>query len=264
MKKLLALSLSLAFLLIIVGCGEDVVVSAPGNFVISAAADEISVVLDWDPNPSDEEVDGYIIYFNSVAVDTTENETYTHTDPQESGDYYVTAYKGEDESDPSTTQTTIPVIDDNVELAEIGATGESGYGWNTTSGQGTEYSMADATYAGSIDLYFTDFATGYAGTYNIASPDLVLSDPGASWLAGTSGWRLTGFDPLPDDFDDVTVVPLSGYVNYEEIVGNTTYAVYTEDGHYGLVEVQSWSTTTGMVQLRTAFQTVPGLAILEH
>lgn len=262
MKKLLALSLTLAVLIAIVGCGDDVALVAPGNFIISAGVNELDVVLDWDEVT--EEIDGYIVYFNDVAAGTVTTAGYTHLDPQVSGVYYVTAYLGEDESDPSATATTVPVIDDNVELAEIGATGESGYGWNTTSGQGTEYSMADATYATSIDLYFTDFATGFAGTYNIASPHLVLTDAGAAWLAGTSGWRTTGFLQLAEDFDVVTVVPITGYFTYEEIAGNTTYAAYTEDGHYALVEVQAWSTTTGLVQVRTAFQPVPGLAILEH
>jgi len=99
MRKIAALSIVAAFLLFITSCGEEAVISAPSNFTLTAATDEISVVLDWDPNPSDEEVDGYYIYFNSALLDSTTNETYTHTDPQESGDYYVTAYAGEDESD---------------------------------------------------------------------------------------------------------------------------------------------------------------------
>jgi len=262
MKKLLALSLTMAVLIAIVGCGDDVTLVAPGNFTISAGINELDVVLDWDEVT--EEIDGYIIYFNGAAADTVTTAGYTHLDPQVSGEYYVTAYSGEDESDPSATASTVPVIDDNVELAEIGASGESGYGWNTTSGQGTEYSMNDATYATSIDLYFTDFAIGYAGAYNIASPHLVLTDDGAVWLHGTSGWRTTGFLQLAEDFDVVTVVPTTGYFTYEEIAGNTTYAAYTDDGHYALVEVQAWSTSTGLVQVRTAFQPVPGLAILEY
>jgi hypothetical protein len=264
MKKLLALSISLAFLLIIVGCGEDVVISAPGNFVISAAADEISVVLDWDPNPSDEEVDGYIIYFNSVAADTTENETYTHTDPMETGDYYVTAYKGEDESDPSTTQTTTPVVATGVALDELNGANESGYGWNTTTGQGAIYSMIDDTHAAVIDFYFTDWAAGFAGAYGLYSPDLAPTDPGApAGIVGTSGWKLTGFIGLADNFDDVTTLPLTGYLDREDNVAeNMTYGIYTEDGNYAMVEVQSINTGTGTVQVRTAFQVVPGLAIL--
>ena len=154
MKKLLALSVVSLFLLVLVGCEGEVTLTAPANFTISAASDEVSVVLDWDPNPSDEEVDGYIIYFNNAAAGTTTNDTYTHTDPQVTGTYYVTAYQGDTESDPSTTQSTEPEIDEHVEIAEIGVAGqESGYGWNTTSGQGTEYSMADASNASSIDLW---------------------------------------------------------------------------------------------------------------
>jgi hypothetical protein len=265
MKKLLALSILSVFLLVLVGCEGEVTLVAPSNFTLTAGTNEVDVVLAW--TAVTEDIDGYIIYFNSAAVGTVTVTSYTHADPQETGTYYVTAYSGDTESDPSTSESTVPVIDSNVEIAEIGVSGqESGYGWNTTSGQGTEYSMADGTHAGSIDLYFTDFVPGYAGTYNIASPHLVLDpgETGASWLASTSGWRTSGFYELTDNFDDITVLPLTGYYNFEEIAGNNTYAVYTDDGHYAIVEVQSWSTSTGLVQIRTAFQTVPGLAILEH
>ncbi len=264
MKKILALSILAAFLLI-TGCGEEEALTAPENFTISAANDEISVVLDWDANPSGEEVDGYYIYFNDDIIDSTTNATYTHDDPMETGIYYVTAYRGEDESESSDEMSTVPVIDAGSELAEIGVPDEeSGYGWSTSTGQGTKYSMADATYAGSIDFYFTDWAVGYSGMYEIDSPSRVTLDPGAVHLQGTTGWRITGFNELTEGFDDVTVLPTTGYDTFIVLGTNITYGVYTADGHYGMVEVQSWSTTTGMVQIRTAFQTVEGLAILEH
>lgn len=266
MKRILALSITSLFLLVLIGCGgEEIALSTPSNFAISAATDEVSVVLDWDPNPADDEVDGYIIYFDGTALDTTTNETYTHDNPGVTGDYDVTAYQGDEESDPSTTLSTTPIIDTGSEVAEIGVPDEeSGYGWNTNTGQGTKYSMVNADYAGSIDFYFTDWAPDYVGTYEIDSPSRVTSDPGATHLQGTSGWRVTGFYELTELFDDVTVLPLTGYDTFIVVGTNTTYGVYTEDGHYAMVEVQSYSTSTGMVQIRTAFQTVPGLAILEH
>ncbi|KPL15718.1 hypothetical protein AMJ74_00905 [candidate division WOR_3 bacterium SM1_77] len=265
MKKLLVSGFMLAFLLIIVGCGDEEALTIPANFTISAAADEISVVLDWDPSPADEDVEGYYIHFNSVIVDSTANETYTHTDPQETGTYNVSAYTADDESELSVTQSTIPVVETGWELYEIGVAGEeSGFGWDVTDGTGAIYSMADETLAGSIDLYFTDWAAGYGGDYEISSPDRAPSDPGAQNLAGTTGWRLTGFALLAANFDDVTVLPTTGYFDYEDVAINAAYGVYTEDGHYGLVEVQSVSQATGLVQIRTAFQTLAGLAILEH
>jgi len=265
MKKIFALSIASLFLLVLVGCDGVVEISAPSNLTISAATDEVSVVLDWDPNPSDEEVDGYYIYFKDAIIDSTTNDTYTHDNPEKTGVYYVTAYAGDNESDPSSTVTTVPVIADNIELAEIGVSGEeSGYGWNVSTGQGTKYSMVDETHAGSIDFYFTDWATGYTGAYEIESPSRVTLDPGAAWLQGTSGWRETGFVELAGNFDDITVLPTTGYDTYLVIGTNVTYGVYTQDKHYGMVEVKSYSTSTGMVQIRTAFQTVPGLAILEH
>jgi hypothetical protein len=265
MKKLLAIAVVSLFLLVLVGCEGEVTLTAPANFTISAANDEVSVVLDWDPNPSDEEVDGYIIYFNSASAGTTTNETYTHTDPQVSGTYYITAYKGDTESDPSATQSTEPEPTATTDLYEVSASGESGFGWNITSGAGSKYSMADDTHAGDIDLYFTDWATGYAGSYDLRSPDLAPSDPGATWLVGTTGWKVTGFISLTDNFDDVTVLPTTGYLDRVlDVAQDAAYGVYTEDGHYAVIEVQSISQATGLVQIRAAFQTVPGLAILEH
>ncbi len=263
MKKVAALLITTAFLLLFTSCGEEAAISVPGNFTLTAAADEISVVLDWDPNPSEEEVDGYYIYFDGAVLDSTTNETYTHTDPQASGDYYVTAYAGEDESDPSTTLTTIPTVNTNVQIAEIGVPGEdSGFGWNISTGQGASYSMADASNAGSIDFYFTDWATGYGGTYEVDSPSRVPTDPGASHLVGTTGWKVTGFQALTVGFDNVTTLPTTNYVDFLQITINTTYGVYTEDGHYAMIEVQNIDQSTGHVDFRVAFQTVPGLAIL--
>ncbi len=264
MKKLLALSILAAFLLI-TGCGEEAALTAPTNFTIAADNDEISVVLSWTENPSDEEVEGYYVFFNDAILDSTTNDTYTHTDPQESGIYYVRAYRGDEESEDSDEQSTEPVVSTGVQLYEIGVPDEeSGYGWNNTTGQGAIYSMENADHADAIDLYFTDFAAQYAGPYNIASPDEVLGDAGAAWLHGTTGWRESGFAELTDDFDDVTVLPTTGYFNFEEIAVNATYGVYTEDEHYAMVEIQSVNTATGLVQVRVAFQTVEGLAILEH
>jgi hypothetical protein len=262
MKKLLGLTLASLLLMVLVGCEGEVTLVAPENFTIAAGTNELDVVLDWDE--VDEEIDGYIIYFNSAAAGTTTTAGFTHADPEESGTYYVTAYSGEDESDPSTSESTEPVVNTNIELYEIGGSGESGYGWSTTSGQGAIFSMADASNAAEIDLYFTDFATGYAGTYNIASPAETQNDAGAAWLHGTSGWRVSGFVELTENFDDVTTVPTTGYSNFEPVAQDFTYAVYTEDGHYAIVEVQSINTSTGLVQVRTAFQTVPNLAILDN
>jgi len=155
-----------------------------------------------------------------------------------------------------------PVDDTGIQLAEIGVSGEdSGYGWNTNTGQGATYSMADESNAGSIDFYFTDWATGYTGTYEIESPSRVINDPGSS--LGPAAWRTTGFIALTDNFDDVTTLPTTGYIDFLQITINTTYGVYTEDGHYAMVEVQNIDQANGHVDIRVAFQTVPGLAILE-
>ncbi|UCC12340.1 MAG: hypothetical protein JSW02_02050 [candidate division WOR-3 bacterium] len=263
MRKLLALSLTLAVLIAIVGCGDEVALVAPGNFTISAGVNELDVVLDWDEVT--EEIDGYIIYFNDVAADTVTTAGYTHLDPQVSGVYYVTAYSGEDESDPSATATTVPEVVDDITVYEINGSGSSGFGWDRTDGSATAYSMADATNAAFIDFYFSDWAAGFAGDYSFISPDLVETDPGVTWpMSGT--WNSSAFtDVLPEQFADVIVVPETGYFTSMEVTAtNATYAVYTDDGYYGMVEVKSMNTGDGTLSLRVAFQMVPGLRILEH
>ena len=264
MKKLLGLTLAFAALLVIVGCDGEVTLSAPENFTLAAATSEIDVVLDWDEVT--DEIDGYYVYFNTAAVGTVTTAGYTHMDPQETGSYYVTAYLDVDESDPSTTESTAPYIADNITLAEINATGNSGLGWDRTDGSATTYTMADATNAAFIDFYFSDWVAGFAGPdYQFISPDLVETDPGVTWgMSGT--WNITGFTiALTDPFDDVVLLPGSGYTS-SQIVDqtNAAYGVYTSGGYFGMVEVKSINLATGEIEVRVAFQTVSGLRILEH
>ncbi|HEC78942.1 MAG TPA: hypothetical protein ENI34_07350 [candidate division WOR-3 bacterium] len=264
MKRILALSIVSLLFVLFIGCESEVTLTAPENLTVTAATNEVDVVLDWDEVI--EEIDGYIVYFNGTAIDTVATAGYTHTDPQETGSYYVTAYIGEDESDPSTSVSTAPVVADNITLAEINASGNSGLGWDRTSGSATSYSMADATNAAFIDFYFSDWAAGYGGSsYSFISPDLVETDPGVTWNMSGS-WNSSSFtNALTESFDNVTVLPASGYYNTSEITAtNAAYGVYTNDGYYGLVEVKSINTNTGEVEIRVAFQPVQGLRILEH
>jgi len=264
MKKILALSIVSLFLLILVGCGDDIAVSAPENFTIAAATNEVDVILDWDENT--DEIDGYYVYFKTAVIGTVTTAGYTHVDPQETGDYYVTAYLGEDESDPSSTATTTPVIADNITLAEINAAGNSGLGWSRTDGSATTYTMEDASNASFIDFYFSDWATGSQGPdYQFISPTLVETDPGVTWtMSGT--WNLTAFTiALTDDFNDIVLLPSSGYSNSQLVdTYMATYGVYTTDGYFAMVEVKSANTGTGEIEIRVAFQPVQGLRILEH
>ncbi len=267
MKRLLILSATAILILGVTGCEETVELTAPANFEISAATDEISVVLDWSPNPSDESIDGYVVYFNDEAIDTTENETYTHTDPQETGTYFVTAYRGDEESVSSGELSTVPVVEDNITLAEINATGNSGLGWDRTDGSPTTYSMEDATNASVIDFYFSNWAAAFAEPYYFISPDLVTTDPGVTWTM-TGTWNESGFTlALTDNFDSLTVLPGTGnYTNSQEVTTtNATYGFYSvTDDYFGMVEVKSINYTTGEVEVRVAFQPVQGLRILEH
>jgi len=262
-KLLWIVTIGLPLVVLFTGCEEGLGPETPKNLAIQAAEDGASVKLTWD---AVEDVDGYIVYFNDAVLDTTTSTEYTHSNPEATGDYAVSSYRGDEESDKSSTVSDKPQITPTVDVYEIGVPDQnSGFGWSTLTGEGTTYSMADASHAGEIDLYFTNWAVGYAGNYDIASPSEVLNDAGASWLAGTSGWRTTGIVKLTEGFDDVKTLPSTGYENYQEnIVQGGAYGVFTQDGYYGMVEIKSVSPENGLVELRTAFQKVKGLRVIAH
>lgn len=260
-KYLFWVGLGVSLVVFLTGCPEGIGPETPTNLAIQSAEDGASVKLTWD---AVEDVDGYIIYFNDTVLDTTKNTEYTHSNPEATGEYAVSSYIGDEESDKSASVSDKPKITPTVQVYEIGVPNQnSGFGWSTLTGEGTTYSMADASHAGEIDLYFTNWAVGYAGNYDIASPSEVLNDAGASWLAGTSGWRTTGIVELTEKFDDVKTLPSSGYDNYQtNIVQGGAYGVFTQDGYYGMVEIKSVSPTNGLVEIRTAFQKVKGLRVI--
>ena len=264
MKKILSI-IALITVMIFIGCVPPSVDKVT-NLKIEAANDGAAVKLTWD---AIENADEYNVYFNGTLLATVENTEYTHSFDNDAdaktGEYRVSAVIGGTEGEQSDAVDDIPVITDNVQLYEIGGTGSSGFGWNVNTGAAASFSMADASNASSIDLYFTNWTTGYAGTYDIASPHLVDQDEGASWLHGTTGWRTTGIAEITELFDDATILPSTGYNNYvENVTQGNSYGVYTQDGYYGLIEVKSISEANGTIDTRSAFQKVKGLRILAH
>ncbi|KPK69611.1 hypothetical protein AMJ87_10235 [candidate division WOR_3 bacterium SM23_60] len=272
MKKIwLALTICFAALLVFNGCGETET-GAPMNLEIEAANDGLQVVLSWEA-PDADEPDGYIIYFRPVGTsdwlvgDTVDALTYTHDPNEETGDYRIAAYYGDDEFN-SGTVTTIPVHTGAVSISELNAAGNSGYGW-AISGDftGSTYSMADASNAPFVDFYVTDFAAGTANSgWYVASPNEGPNDPGG--VVPDDSWRQSWVtDPITDPDAALPAYGATTYFNWTpDIEVDPTYVgIYLDnEEHFGLIKFSGVNTGNGTIQAETWFQTVQGLRLVAH
>jgi hypothetical protein len=268
MKKLYlipALFIAVTAVILFTGC-EDIIGDKPTNVAITAATDT-SITITWTA-PSTAP-DKYIIYFKGVglanytSVGEVTTTTFTHNPGGATGKYFVSAKFGSDEYD-SDVKSTEPIATASVTLAELNATGNSGYGWNRTTFDGGTYSMADAANVSAVDLYLTNFATGTATPYNIASPDMGPNDAGGVVPTGT--WRVNGIsDPITDPQLPLPKHTTTAYFNYTPISAYPTYlAVYTADGYYGLIKIDGLNTGAGTVTIESWFQAVQGLRLIAH
>jgi hypothetical protein len=277
--RILALGTASLALVMMVGCGSETTGSDPQNFALSASSDGLSVVLTW-VEPTDGPPDHYIVYFKELGaadwvVEATLDGnvlTYTHDPSEATGDYYVAADFGGTEYD-SGIETTIPVHTAAMQIYELEAAGNAGYGWGLSSDfTGTTYSMADDANAALVDFYITNFINDPAGgpwptPYSIASPDLAPNDPGGSFVP-TANWRQNWFsDPIVDPQAALPNYGATTFFNYTEgIETSPTYiGVYlgTEE-YYGLVMFSGVNTTEGSINVESWFQTVPGLRLIAH
>ncbi len=275
MKKLFAIAAVGIFAitaLTLIRCTE-VTGSEPTDVKLEAATSS-TVKIKWTA-PSEGTPDKYIVYFKETgttaevpACTVTVTEA-THNPAGKTGSYKVVALFGSTEYAATTTPSTAPVANAATSLSELNAAGNSGYGWTKTAGTATTYSMTQAGNAASVDIYLTDFATGFAGPeYCIASPDIAVgSDPGAAGVVPTGAWRVNAIakvagaenDPLPEHTETV-------YANYQEI-DQTPFlmAVYTKtDGYYALIHLDGKNLGSGTIQIKSWYQTVKGLRLIQH
>ncbi|UCG91541.1 MAG: fibronectin type III domain-containing protein [candidate division WOR-3 bacterium] len=277
MKRLAALgtigTLCLA-VLVLTGCEDGVVGSAPTNFALVAGADGITVVLSWE-EPTEGEPDGYIVYFREVnttdwvvgdSLDATEFE-FTHDPGELTGDYMIAAYWDEDEFETDEL-TTVPIHTSAVSIYELNAAGNSGYGWAIAGDfTGSTYSMAQVANAPLVDFYVTDFAPGTgASDWAIATPDLAPTDPGG--VTPADNWRTSWFtDPIVDPQAALPAYGPTTFFNYTEgIEVDPTYiGVFLDDEeHFALVKFSGVNPGDGSIQVETWFQTVQGLRLIAH
>ncbi|MEO0071301.1 MAG: fibronectin type III domain-containing protein [candidate division WOR-3 bacterium] len=268
MKRLLSIAgvLSLVILAIIFVRCPGITGGEPTNLRVVADTDS-TVKLTWTA-PTEGTPDKYIVYFKDVSaasytmvannVTTTE---YIHDPNGATGTYQVAAMFGSEEYKSSSTVSTVPIATSAKTVAELNASGNSGYGWNRSDGSGTTYSMTQAANAANVDFYITDFQTA---TYSIASPDQGPSDPGGvvpqgSWRVNAIAGGLTSETaPLPSHNPNI-------YANYQDITQTPFLAaVYTTDDYYALVKLDGFNPQNKTYEASTWFQLVKGLRLIKH
>jgi len=272
MKRIFFPIIVMALALFFLSCQQEekAVPSPPTNLSLAASSDGIKVVLSWEA--SSDEVSGYIVYFKAlgqtdfVAQDTVTSTSFTHDPNGETGYYYVTAYNDAGESDPSEQVSTVPISTGTVTVYEFdNPAGPAGYGWDRTVGTGAAFPMGDTASVPSVDLYVTDDAVGQAGPYYFYSPSLAPQDGGAgSWLP-PGPWKQSYFKEIePDEANGIVPEAENNYIEGVELVGNSYYAVNTDDNHYAVVLIDGEVAPDGTVNLKSWFQMVPGLRLMKH
>ncbi len=199
----------------------------------------------------------YAVYLDDelIADSLTEPEydlkTYGH-------EIQVTVFWGESES-PGDEISVAPISITTLVVWELNGYAASGMGWNTISGYAATYSMASDANKDNIDCYFTNFVFGFDGIYHLASPSKLKNDKGHS--LPTKGWKTSLISGALGDFDTITIVPPDNgnYNSAAPVAVNQTYAVKTQDGYYGLIQVMTMDTTNGEIEIKTTFQPIKGL-----
>ena len=157
-----------------------------------------------------------------------------------------------------------PIAVTELVVWELNGEGRSGVGFDPAAKSTAAYTMTDSTNRDDIDCYFTnwlDYSGGFGGTYYLASANQVTSDPGGEGFVAT-GWRSTSITEALDvsGIEDVEVVPALGYTSVaDSIETGETFAILTQDGYYGLIQVMDIDTINGQIDIKATFQPIQRL-----
>ncbi len=255
-------------LLVLAGCGGTGM--APSNLRLEADTDSTVKVI-WSL-PVDATPDKFLVYFRAVGetsfslvAETTAN-LWTHDPNGATGCYRVEAKYGAETYAAGTTPGTVPIRTDTISLAELNASGNSGFGWDRKTGRGRTYSMTDVRSASAVDFYITDFKPPNLNQppYSVASPDMGPSDAGN--VVPTDSWRVSAFsDSQPDENALLPSFSQTSYFNYTDILNvPSSIGCFTADSHYALVKVLSVDAEKHWVLVETWYQLLPGLRLTRH
>lgn len=243
---------------------------APTAFVLASASDS-TVLLEW-LEPADGTPETYLIYFRPAGetlfglVAETLATTYEHFPQGVTGVYRLSARFGDATFEAESEPSTRPVWTDTIAVAELNASGNSGYGWDRRSGRGRTYAMGRRESRTSADFYVTDFKPAALPMlpYSVASPSMGPADAGA--VVPVDTWRSNRFtDPLAGEQDPLPSAAVPVYYNYGDISQLPGYiGCFTADSHYALVKVVAVDTANHWARLETWFQPVKGLRLISH
>ena len=248
MKRILNLAIVFAVILMLVGCGDDVVLDTPD--VDYTATDEGATLdLDWVEIA---DADGYYIYADGVVIDTIDDPatiTYTATTP--AAVYGVSAYSGDDVSGTDEVDCA-PVVTTGLNVWDITqpAPDPSGFGF-AASGTASAYSVSDSTNWPLIDYYIEanpqEFWSSHHGGFN--------NEVNATVNSGST------------DFDACTIADAPGnYSTQTDIASGAVYYFFidpTNNGwddatdYFGKIVVTAVSGT--QITMTLAYQPIAGL-----
>jgi len=251
---------------------------SPTHLTLSAPSDS-TVKITWLP-PTDTawKPTSYIVRFRATGApgysvvdrDTLLTLTSVHDPMHRTGSYVVAAvYATRNETIPSTEAPSTAPRRTSLTVPEFSvAGGTAGYGWNRTTGEASLYDMSIPDSASKIDLYFTDFALGFAGPdFYVASPDTAPYDPGGS--VPNVFWHNTRFTHLDSLADEDSILPGAPTSDYRKsslldslprfVAGHTT-----ADDYYALLYVTAINTINGTADIESWFQKIKGLRLIEH
>jgi len=227
-----------------------------------------NVIARWNPghNPPSTSYDLWFRPLGSTfgIVQTVTGGTAQHDPGGWTGCYTVSARRGDETRFAAETLSTIPVYSDTLLLTELNRPGPAGYGWSP-AGRAELVEMTDTASAPRADLYFTDRSPGSNGpAFFLASPHLGPDDPGGT--IPDEPWRHTGLgllwnrprEPLPP-YDTTFYTDLADVSLLESWL-----AVHTADGHFALVHSLDPNPAEARVRLRSWFQLIPGLRLVEN
>ena len=245
MKRILNLAIVFAVILMLVGCGDDVVLDAPDvDYTVTDEGATLS--LDWILIA---DADGYYIYADGAVIDTVTTNAYDAIAP--AAEYSVSAYAGEDESG-LTDIDCAPVVTTSLDVWDMSQPppDPSAFGFNT-SGTAVSYQVVDTTNWALFDFYIESgpqqFWSPHHGGYN--------TEVNATENSGS-----TDFDAL-----DIANAP-GNYLTQTDITSGAVYYFWIDPtfngwddatDYFGKIKIDAIDGTK--VTMTLAYQPIAGL-----
>lgn len=280
----------------VAGCGQ--LSEGPPTDLRLTAASDTTVRISWTA-PAGGVPDSYVLTFSETGTSAwldfgIADDSATHADHNpvgRTGRYRVTAVFGGRSYPAAGTPNSAPVHTLATAVGELNSPIYSGYGWARDSGTGSLYTMGYASNADRVDLYISDWSTGFAGPdYYVASPDWGPFEPGGSGFVPAASWRPNGFLYLSEGVrSSLPPFDSTRYANNLKLVSDSTFAAVvctdtavtfdttvTVDStitvdtlvavirHYALVKLSSPDFANGTVHVESWFQRIRNLRLIQH